>query len=75
MPYISKETYVPLLNIHRLSSQDDYNSLLSSGDIEPNDIYLVPGGKKVTVTSDIPMSFSINENGGLRITYDDGSDV
>lgn len=73
MPYISKETNVPLLNIHRLS-QDDYNSLLSSGDINPNDVYLVAGGKKVTVTSDIPLHFSINENGGLRITYD-GSDV
>lgn len=28
----------------------------------------------VTVTSDIPLHFSINENGGLRITYDDRSD-
>lgn len=29
---------------------------------------------EVTVTSDIPLHLSINENGGLRITYDDGSD-
>ncbi len=24
------------------------------------------------VTSDVPIKLSINENGGLRITYDDG---
>jgi hypothetical protein len=33
------------------------------------------GNIEVDVTADIPMHFSINANGGLRITYDDGSDA
>lgn len=33
------------------------------------------GNIEVDVTADVPMHFSINANGGLRITYDDGSDA
>lgn len=30
-------------------------------------------GGQLNVTCDIPMHMSINESGGLRITYDDGN--
>ena len=33
----------------------------------------IPDLPDVTVTSDIPIHLSINESGGLRITYDDGN--